>query len=309
MKKVTTVRLLVFLVVLLLIYSAMEFFGTSGRSSSFRSELVSIDTAQVTKVLITKGSETLNLVDADSSWIVFYTEDEVYSAVGDRVRSALASLQAIKPSRVATRNPEKWAEFQVDSTGIRVEVFEGGDRSLDIVLGRFGMQGQQQFHTYVRLFDDNDVYVAENFMSFSLSTSAESYRNQKLTQFAVDSVDRIRFRYPGDSSYVLQRSPARPWLLDGQPADSTEVQAYLNALSRATSSKFAQVREILINPTFEMRLEIRGFDPILIKAFAETDSTFLITSTSNREGIFRDPALFGRIFKPRSEFLDNNTLQ
>ena len=303
MKKVTTIRLIIFLVVLVLIYSAVEFFSTTGRSSSFRQELVSIDATEVTELRITKEDQTLFLVKQDTTWQVYTKEERKFTAMEDRIQSALSSLQTISPSRIATRNPGKWLEFQVDSTGTRVEIFQGDDKALDIVLGRFGMQGQQQFHTYVRLFDEDDVYVAEDFMSFSLPTGVESYRNQKLTQLVADSVQRLQFNYPGDSSFVLQKTLENKWAVGAELADSTGVVAYIGSLGRLSSSKFSDLESLGSTAAYALTIEVNGQDDIQLEAHPETDSTFYITSTSNKEAIFGDETLFDRIFKSPSEFL------
>jgi hypothetical protein len=303
MKKISTIKLLGLLVILVLVYASTEFFSSTGRSRQFREELVSIDTEKVTEVQITKGANTIRITVSEERWKVSTNEGIEYEAQEDRIMSSLSSIQTIKPSRVASRNPEKWQEFQVDSAGTRVQVFEKGEKSLDIVIGRFGMQGQQQFHSYVRLFDDDNVYVAENFMGFSVPTDEASYRNQMVTSFSRDSVTTLKFVYPADSSFTLQKSINGEWISEGFYPDSTKTAQFFNSLSKLNSAKFNSDDNISgLIPAFQAIIEIMNKEPIVLAAIAKNDSTYIITSSQNAEGRFEDQSLFDKIFKPKSSF-------
>ena len=82
----------------------------------------------------------------------------------------LSTLTTIEPSRIASRSDSKWKDYAVDSAGTRVKVYQGSELVTDIVLGRFGVEGQRSFYTYVRLSEDEDTYVANDFMKMSIST-------------------------------------------------------------------------------------------------------------------------------------------
>ncbi len=304
MKKVTTLRLIILLGILLLIYAGTEYFSNTGRSKSLRDALVEIDTASVTRTQITKDGNTITLSKVTDGWEVSGSQN-TYTAVPNRVKGVFSTLQTIKPGRVATRDPAKWKDFQVDTTGTRVEIFEDEDKTLDIVLGRFGMQGQQRFHTYVRLFEDNEVYVADNFMSFSISTDVSSYRNQVLVEFNRDSVESIHFIYPGDSSFQLVRSIDGQWLADAIPADSAETVRYISSISRLSSGKFDNETDpdMLGKPVYQAIVNIMNEDPADIRAWLRPDSTIVITSSQNMEGVFSDLSLKDKIFKSKYEFL------
>ena len=95
--------------------------------------------------------------------------------------------------------------------------------------GRFNVEGQRSFYSYVRLEEESDVYVAKDFMKMSISTGSEAYRNDDLLKVNKDSVSSIRFNYP-DSAFVLSRQESG-WMLDDQPADSAAVAKYLQGSS------------------------------------------------------------------------------
>ncbi len=308
MKKLNTLRLIILLIVLLLIYGATEYFSSTGRSKSLRSELVTINPESITGLSITRDGVTIRVSKSGDNWKV---EDGEYSYKADasKIANAVSTLQTISPSRIATRSKNKWKEFQVDSTGTRVEVFEGDEKVLDIVLGRLGMgmQGQQQFHTYVRLFDENDVYVAQNFMSFSLPSDAGGFRNGKVVALHPDSIQTIVFNYP-DSSFTLQKNLDGKWLLDQSLADSVKVVSYFNSLRNKSSSKFYK-GDPEIPLEFQRSIDIQLHNSEIITISAQDKESNLIQSSANPESTFNDSDLFNALFLGRTGFLLTNQPQ
>lgn len=301
MKKLNTLRLILLLVVLLLIYGGLEYFGNTGRSKSLRSELVSLNVEAITEIRITGPGKQLTLSKTDENWAA---SNGTYSFVAepDRVSSALATLETIQPSRIATRNPSKWQDFQVDSMGTRVQLLSGNEVELDIVLGRFGMQGQRQFHTYVRLFEENDVYVANDFMAFSFPQELSGYRNNTFLQVHPDSLNQIQFNYP-DSSFRLEKSLAGNWLIDGTPTDSAKTVAYLNGLRNVISnSMFEGNPSTQLEADFTVELIPNNEVPIILEV--QHEPQLLLQSSQNTTTLFSDEALIDKIFINQSAFLN-----
>ncbi|MEM9326249.1 MAG: hypothetical protein AAGA85_11355, partial [Bacteroidota bacterium] len=171
MKGNTTIKLLAALAVLVVIYLIMTMTGEKSRSKSFRDVLVDIDTAKVTKVeVLTSTEETVVTKTGDFSWEVALG-DKVKPAMASAVKSLMTTLEGAVPSRLVARSADQWKDYAVDSTGTRVKIYEGSSLALDLVIGRFGVQGQRQFHTFVRLAAEEDVYQANNFMGISIAKS------------------------------------------------------------------------------------------------------------------------------------------
>ncbi len=302
MKKVSTIRLFIILVVLLLIYGLSEYLSNTGRSKSLRNVLVTIDPEAVTQIVISSEGKTTTISKKELEWYVSNGDYE-FKADADKVSNAVSTLQTIIPSRIATRNPEKWKEFQVDSSGVRVSVMEGNEKSLDIILGRFGMQGQQ-FHTYVRLYDENDVYVANNFMSFSLPGNSNGYRNGKVVSIAADSIKSINFQY-NDSSFMLIQSLNGGWLADQESVDSVKVSSYFNTLKNKISSSFYEGDPgTTINQDIGLEVLLISNRKITISAQVSGDG-LLIQSSTNKDALFTDPSLFDQLFISKSSLLSD----
>jgi hypothetical protein len=292
-------KLLGILGVLIAIYFIVQYTGNRSRSKSFRSELVTIDTAAVSSIKIKTGADEL-LIDREAGkWKVTLPTGKKVPATGSSVNGALGSLLSVKPSRLAAKDESKWGDYQVDSAGTRVEVFEGKEKSLDLVLGRFTMEGQRQFSTFVRLFDEPEVYAASNFMGASLTANTTSYRNQQLARFSRDSVYQVTFEYP-DSAFSLNKTDGK-WLLDNTPADSANTTKYLQAIAFLSNRNFVDDFTAVGSPAFTITYLIKGANPLKIAGYLP-NGDLVVNSDANPEEFFRDSALRDKVFKGRGYF-------
>ncbi|MDN5202383.1 DUF4340 domain-containing protein [Fulvivirgaceae bacterium BMA10] len=302
MKKISLAKLLGVLVILLLIYFALDFFGKSDRSSSFREVLVEIDTAEVTKLKISKNTETVELNKQNGQWLLSLENGKQVLAKEGSVEGTFSSLMNIKPSRIATKDQKKWKDYQVDSTGVRVEVFEGDNNSLDLIIGRFGAKGRNQFHTFVRLFEEDEVYAADNFIGGTVSSDAGAYRDQSISNLTADSLQTISFIYPADSTFKLEKVGDQ-WSMSGRAVDSANMASYLADIRYLSSSSFSNDVETsqLTSPLYSFIVTSKGEDDLQIDAY-HTNNGIVLQSSLNETGLFRDEALVEKIFKSGSYF-------
>ena len=296
--KLTPSNLLIILVVLGAALAISQFTKRSGRSKSLRSELVSIDTAKVSKVEVITGDLSVALTEADQGWRVALDNGTQKQTRAGAVSTMLASLSSVEPGRLASKSPSKWKDYQVDSTGTRVKVYEGDEVVTDIVIGRFGVEGQQSYFTYVRLFEDEEVYVAPNFMSITIGKDAASYRDNTLLRLQKDSLTAISFSSPEGA---FQLSKGETWYLTDQPADSAAVASYLTGLSLVSSKEFYD-EEVVADPTHTVTLSFSNQPDVVLDAYA-LGNDMVVRSSENKFESFSDPALFEKVFKSQSAFL------
>ncbi|MEM7550215.1 MAG: DUF4340 domain-containing protein [Bacteroidota bacterium] len=306
-KKLTTGKLLVALLALGLVYFGLQFFGNKKRSSSFREVLVDIDTAKSTKVVITKSGEELKLLKEEGDWLVELDNGKKVEALNSSVIRSLESLNTIKPGRVAAKKEEKWKDYSVDSSGTRIQVFEDEKKALDIVLGRFGVKGQRQFYTFVRLWEDDEVYTSDNFMGASFSTESGNYRDKTLVKAVKDSIQQIDFVYPNDSSFNLVKSESGTWILDGEePADSAQIATFLNGLRVLNGQSFKD-EEISTSVDFEIKIYQTGKDIISVDGY-ENNGEITVNSSLNEKSFFvADQNLKEKLFKGKRYFLEGGS--
>ena len=270
----------------------------SGRSKSLMAELVTMDTEKVSKVEISSLEGNVTLMETNQGWTVGLEDGTQKQTRPNAVSSLLASLNTVEPGRLASKSPAKWKDYQVDSAGMRVKVYEGDEVATDIVIGRFGVEGQQSFYTFVRLFEDDEVYVAPNFMSISVGKDAASYRDNTLLRLQKDSLTGISFNYP-DGAFQLSKGEA--WYIADQPADSAAVATFLNGLSLVSSTQFYD-EEVRGNPTQTVSFFFTNRPEMVLEAHAVGDD-WVVRSSENAYESFMDPAIMEKVFKARSAFL------
>lgn len=289
----TTTKLLGALALLVIVYLIVTFVGGKSRSKSFREVLVEIDTAKVTKVMIeNNGATTLVTKTGSGQWSVDVNGAQKV-ARESVVKNLMSTLESAKPSRLVARSSDKWKDYAVDSSGTRVKIFEGNDQSLDLIIGRFGVEGQRQFHTYVRLGGEDDVYVAKDFMGISIAKSAADYRNSDFIRLNKDSLNQISFNYP-DSSFSLIKESDR-WTSSEVEVDSAKVAGYVQELSYVTSKNFGE-GEGLVTPTLNVTFSFSNAPEIQLSAYSK-EASWILQSTENADEFFEDLELFNKVFK------------
>ena len=296
--KLTTKNLLLILVVLGAAYAVTQLTKRSGRSKSLRSELVAIDTSRVSEITISSLEGEVLLSKADEAWNVRLADGSQKLAKKTAVVGLLNSLNTIEPGRLAAKTEDKWKDYAVDSAGTRVRVLADGKVAADIIIGRFGMENQQSFYTFVRLFEDKEVYVAKGFMGMSVGKDAASYRENMLLRLNEDSLSSISFNYP-DSAFSLTKG--EQWYLADQVADSAAVMQYLSGLGYVSSREFYD-QELPGNPTHSAVFTFSNQPEITVYGYA-SESSMVLNSSENPQEFFMDDVAADKVFKSQSAFL------
>lgn len=305
LKDKTNRKLLVVLVVLAVVYAGSYWLkkGSAG-SQVLTTDLVHIDTAQITKIEIEKPGSQIQLTREGYEWMLTTEENVQVDAEENRIRSMISSLSRLVPSRVVSRDPDKWRDYQVDSTGQRVRVYEGENQTLDLIIGRGSMQGQRTFITYVRPYLEDNVYVIENFSGSSVSANSSNYRNKEVLTTTVDSIRQLRFDYPGEQGFTLSKVDDE-WKLNDADVDSAQTVDFLKELRRISSSSFVDQQHPAASATPSSSLIIRsnGEEDILLHLFDGPDGGQILHSSQNPDNYFADTAVINKVFVDRETFL------
>jgi len=303
-KGMSNIKLLMLLSGLVVIYFITQMMSGKTKSEGLRSTLIEIDTSKVSSLEIEKGDEKLRVSKIGAnSWEVEIADSKKVAAKTASVKSTLTSLLTLIPSRLASKNPENWKDYQVDTTGTRVMVYEGDKKTLDIILGRFGVKDQRSYHTFVRLEEENEVYSVDNFMSISFSPDPASFREQIFMRTKRDSLNSIVFNYP-DSAFALRKVSSQ-WFVDDLPADSTKTVAYLNKLVYASSKNFVDDVLSFGQPSFQITLSENGQDDLEVGGYQISGRDIVLNSSSNAASYFEDPALNEKLLVGKSYFLNS----
>lgn len=246
MKKTDPWKLAVILLSLVLVFIAVRKFRSPRLEGNLPATLVELDTAKITEIIITPAKDRRQPVRLSRSagWKLMRGEQSFRLEQG-AATSLLRVLTSLKPERVATKRREKWEEFQVgDSTGTRVQVIAGSSVEADVVIGRsgFGQTPTQTYggpaFTYVRIQDEPEVYAIGGFLDAQFNRAIDDWRDKSFLRIKRDSVTRVSFRYPADSSFVIEKTGGT-WTMAGAVVDSMEVRSFLSGMEYRNATAFA----------------------------------------------------------------------
>ncbi|MDX1639104.1 MAG: DUF4340 domain-containing protein, partial [Balneolaceae bacterium] len=225
MTKATKSLSLIF-VVLLAITALVKLTDRSGSSEAFRTELVSVDTAQVNRMVIEAPTQnrTLELQRRDNSWQVARSGSQTsYPADKGAVTRAIEQLTELSVQAVATRDPEKYTRFKVDSTGTTVSLYSDESLLSSIVIGAPQIISRSQYNNYVRPVEEEAVYSVEGLISSTFGKDLEGWRDKQVWSVEENRISRIDLLFPADSSYSIERAGPDSWISDGDTLNATAV--------------------------------------------------------------------------------------
>ena len=292
---------------ILLVIAAFIFIFQSGKNErTFREVLVDIDTSAVTQIIIYPKSQKPNEVklfkDKDE-WKVNLPSGRTAKVTNQRMSSVFSQLLAIKPKQLVARDESKWNELQVDSTGSRVQVYEGSDLSLDLVIGRFSFQQPRSMNTFVRLYNDKDVYEVDGFLDMTFNQGANMFRDGTVINSDFNNWKQIQFVYPADSSFQLVNT-GNNWLLNGQKTDSAKTVNYLNRIRNLSNNNF--IDNVNVNsttmPSYSLNITTSDMNFIEVKCYVDSAKT-IIHSSQNPDAWFDGSSIKNTIFVGKSNFL------
>ncbi|MGD8307339.1 MAG: DUF4340 domain-containing protein, partial [Ignavibacteria bacterium] len=257
--------------VLLILVIIIFFVNSDKDERSFRDILVDIDTTAVSEIVINSGANNFNplrIFKEKDDWFVVLKNSKTASVPMTTITRIFTELSEIKPKRLASRTKEKWSEFQVDSAGTRVRVSEGNRKTLDIVLGRINYQEQyRNVSTYVRLYNDNDVYETDGFLTYTFNQTTDTFRDGSVIKGDYNTWNNIKFEYPSDSSFTLIKLNGN-WTIDNVETDSAKTFNYLKSVSGLNKKNFADDYELKTGETAKYKLTISNVNLEFIEVSA-----------------------------------------
>ena len=301
--------LLIIFLGLLVLAAVFIYYDSTTEERTFERDIVKIDTSKVTSILIypkVNGHKEVKLHKEGNYWNVLLSNNKSVSADESKIKDLLAQLLRLKVSSLAAQDESKWSEFQVDSSGTRVKVFEGNRNTLDMVIGKFAFRQPRTMVSFVRLKGDKNIYEAENFMDFAFNRNINDFRINTLISDDYSNWKKLTFSYPSDSSFQLLKDTANYWSINNVRTDSAKTIEYLRTLSNLTSNDFIDEfdQSILLKPKYTLTVESSAFGSAIIYAYVDT-SKIVLHSTRNPEAYFDGIAnmLWQKLFVGKSAFL------
>jgi len=285
---------------------------------NFKGELVNISEDKASKVIIYPAktpNQTVELTKQADQWQVKLPNGKMVPAMQNIVDNTFKEIESIKPNRLASTSETKWADYKVDDQGTRVEVFEGDNKKLNIIIGKFdidpaslqqnnqfGGQSNPKFTSYVRLAGETDVFAVSGFYEGLNGQTPDVYRDKQMLKLENSNIQKINFNYP-DSAFNLILNDNQ-WMVAGAPADSSKVASYLSAMGSLTGTKFIAAPSG--EPYVNMVVETKTGQQTTFKAYAgATAEESTVTSSDLNEAYFdgKVSSLTQRIFVGKSRFI------
>jgi len=287
--KLSTKTLLIIFTLLLVAVVIYMYYDSTHGERTFRSSLVSIDTADVTAIYLypkaTKHRE-VKLFKDDNQWKVSLKGNRSVLVSKGKVKNLITQLLQIKPVSVAAQNKSKWSEYNVDSSGTEVKVYEDNKNTLDLTIGKFTYQRPRSMMTYVRVAGDDNVYLVNGFVGWSFNHNANYFRDNYLINGNEANWSKVSFDYPADSSFQLVKVKGK-WMINGKLTDSTKTMNYLNSISHLTNSNFVDNfdQSILTKPKYTVTINSSALGKIKISGY-ENNNLILLHSNENPDSYF-----------------------
>jgi hypothetical protein len=290
-------------------------------NATFISRIFELDTLKVSKIVLFPKNDNVKPVEfsrKNGSWIV--QQDEIIaSARKGAVQNMVIETMNIKPQSLATKDKSKWKEFELtDSLGTRIKFFDNkGKVMADLLIGKTsykqadnnsngGYNGNNVVATtYIRLYNESEVYSVDGFLSFILNTKFNDWRDNSFIRTGKNDITSIRFIYPADSSFNLSKT-GKEWNVANQVADSVNVTDYINSLGLSDGQHFKDNYKPVLPPLYQIVIEGNNLLSLSVKCYQQAGSgEYILNSSMNPDVYFSSgtDGLFNKLFKPRSFFL------
>ncbi|MDZ4847600.1 MAG: DUF4340 domain-containing protein [Chitinophagales bacterium] len=312
MSKFSNKSLLLLLVALGAILGAIKYFDSQKGERNFRNELVEIDSAKVSTILIypkSKKGEEVKLFKEGSGWKVKITDSKSQQVDSARITGLFEAIAGLKPTRLAARGSDKWKEFEVDTSGSRLVVKEGDKTTLDILIGKFNFSGGREVETLVRLSGEDETYAVNGFLDGTFNTGIDSYRNKTIVKGNKDNFTKLTFALSDTMRYSLEKRDS-VWFVDGATsANTTELENYLSTISALNATSFIDDVDAsgLSTPSHTLQIDDTQGNKINVEGFIQNNRK-IIRSSQNADNLLNGEGVWEKVFADKFTFLPADTL-
>lgn len=287
--KYSTKSLLITFLILLGIVSFFLIKDSLQGDRTFPKSIISIDTSKVTAIEIyprITNHKAVKIIKQGNSWVLDLANNQTALVPISKVKSILSQILSIKPESVASMDRNEWKDFNVDTSGTLVKVYEGSNNSLSFVIGKFIYKQPQSMSSYIRVNNDKDVYLTNGFLDLTFNHTADYFRDNTVINDDYENWNKLTFSYPADSSFQLIRKN-NLWTINGKPTDSTSTIKYLQSISNLSQYFYVN------NPSnlqlgkakYVLTIQSSALGVINVSAYS-TNNKLIINSSQNSSSYF-----------------------
>ena len=201
------------------------------------------DKEQVARIEIIATAETTTLSKQDGDWVVASMDN--YPADSEGITELLTKIGEFKNTQRVSTNPEKQAEFEVDSTGVEAKLMDASDKLLAHLF--IGKITPGFLSSYVRVADSNDVYVAQGNLQSVFNKGTRTWKDRTIYDFNKGIVTHLNISSP-EEMVELHLDENGTWQMlkpVAATAKTTEVDNLLTTFSGLNTDDFAAAKDDL----------------------------------------------------------------
>ncbi len=201
------------------------------------------DENHVVKIEIIATDETTTLSKQNGNWVVVSMDN--YPADSEGVAELLSKVTEFKNTQRVSNNPEKQAEFEVDSTGVEAKLIGANGKMLAHLF--VGKTTPGFLSSYVRPADSNDVYVAQGYLQSVFDKGTRTWKDRTIFSFNKGIVTQLNIISP-EETVELRLDAEGTWQMIKPVvavANTTEIDALLTTFSELDTDDFAEARDEL----------------------------------------------------------------
>lgn len=176
-KKLQNKHLLLIFLGLLIVVGGIQYWQSQKDPDTFESQILSVDSSSVDQMIMRPEfdeEQEVLVKKRDGEWKV--KDSAGWKPVDPtRLRRTFDQLKDFQASHLVSRDKSDWGEYEVDSTGTLVQIYQNGEVKSELVLGKMKFQNQQMAINYVRKLNDPTIYAVEGYLQASLKGDRKSW--------------------------------------------------------------------------------------------------------------------------------------
>ena len=258
---------------------------------SFKDVLVNIDTSAVDKIVFyPKGTAAKITIERNGG---FWEADDgslKITATSSSVNALLSPTTNIKALQLISKNESKWSEYEVDdNSGKKIELYTGNKLLSGFYVGRFNFnQNTRSAKTYMRLADENDIYVVDGFLSMSYEKQFNDFRNKRLVNdLSIDDLSTVKL-ISDDIKITIEKDLSNHWVDENNKMlDSLKTTRAVQGLVNLMGNEIIDFKPNASNRIARLILISGEKSEQVIDIYKKDESDFVLTSSGNKNVYFR----------------------
>ena len=198
---------------------------------------------QIATIEIIAEGETTRLSKQNDDWVV--TSMDNYPADNEGISELLSKVAEFKNTQLVSNNPEKQAEFEVDSTGVEAKLMDANGTPVAHLF--VGKTTPGFLSSYVRAANSNDVHVAQGYLQSVFNKGDRTWKDRTIFDFNKGIVTQLNISSP-EETVELRLDADGTWQMLKPVAAAvkqTEIDSLLTTFSDLDTDDFAEATDDL----------------------------------------------------------------